>query len=80
MDLVPFYLRRKIELDDIKRRHNSSFLKKKTLEILSNEAIEMTIDSIERAYHNQGDEYFDNSSFEERFARYLEEFKNEKNK
>lgn len=78
MDIIPFYMERKARLDDIKRRHNSSSLKSRMVNLLSKEAGEMIVDTIEDYISN--DVVIENdSTFDERLAKFLEAF-NEKEK
>lgn len=69
MDLVSFYIKRKKYLDDINRKKNSSPpLKKRMLDILSNEAAEIAVYEIEQEVTGNIPR-----TFEERFNLYLKE-------
>ena len=72
MDLTSFYIKRKQYLDNLKRKSNPSPTKDRMFSILSSEASEIAVYQIEQELHNIC------GSFEERFAKYLEEIENEK--
>lgn len=80
-DLGSFYLKRKQHLDKLKPKNDSAASLERTIKILSNEAVEMLKEEIESPYRKINKSDSDcNSSFEERFYKYLKELENEQKK
>ena len=71
-DQIPYYLKRKNELDKLRRKENSSELKKRAIDVLTSDlVINLSQDKLEIE---------DNSTFEERFENYIRSIDNERSK
>ena len=70
MDEIPYYLKRKNELDKLRRKGNSSELKKRTIDVLTSDLVI----NLSQDKH----EIEDNSIFEERFENYIRSIDNER--
>lgn len=69
-DQIPYYLKRKNELDKLRRKENSSELKKRTINVLTSDLVI----NLSQDKH----EIEDNSTFEERFENYIRSIDNER--
>lgn len=69
-DQIPYYLKRKNELDKLRRKENSSELKKRTIDVLASDLVI----NLSQDKH----EIEDNSTFEERFENYIRSIDNER--
>lgn len=69
-DQIPYYLKRKNELDELRRKDNSSELKKRTIDVL---ASDLVINLSQDKHKIE-----DNSTFEERFENYIRSIDNER--
>lgn len=69
-DQIPYYLKRKNELDKLRRKENSSDLKKRTIDVL---ASDLVINLSQDKHKIE-----DNSTFEERFENYIRSIDNER--
>lgn len=69
-DQIPYYLKRKNELDKLRRKENSSELKKRTINVL---ASDLVINLSQDKHKIE-----DNSTFEERFENYIRSIDNER--
>ena len=69
-DQIPYYLKRKNELDKLRRKENSSELKKRTIDVLTSDLVI----NLSQDKH----EIEDNSTFEERFENYIRSIDNER--
>lgn len=69
-DQIPYYLKRKNELDKLRRKENSSELKKRTIDVLVSDLVI----NLSQDKHK----IEDNSTFEERFENYIRSIDNER--